>query len=382
MAYNPAKNVWENEGGYTDWSAFDPSQAAASGMSPTDIINMAQNAGLGTTGPVFGGQNNIPSEQARNIFSSQWFNGLDPNTQQQLKQSYQQSHSDNGWGAFATALAIPAAFMGGPILSSLGSGGSAGAAGAGAAGGATGAGVGAAGAADAGAMDAAITGMSVPGASLGGAGAAAGGGGLLGAVNSAGKSILGPINQFLGTNMTTTGVLGAGLNYLQSQKAASNLKDVMNQAIASGNTLNQPQRAQYQGELSTMMANPQSYMENNPFAQALTAQYKNNVIPRNIAATGNAGNVIDQSGSQFATALSQNYNTLAQTLGQLGGFNSQAPFTNPSVVGELGTGAAAQQSAGLSGLGTLLGSNIMKNNPMAPAQGTSGTTGLFGGRTY
>lgn len=172
--YNPAKNVWENEGGYTDWSAFDPSAAAAAGMSPIDILNMAQNAGLGTGGPVFGGQNDIPSNAARNIFSSQWFQSLDPTIQQQLLQNYKSSHSDSGWGSFLGALGVAAApFALGAMTGTLGEGGL-GAFTPSALDAAQGVGV-----ANAGAMDAAINGMSVPGASLGAGTAGAGSGGLI-----------------------------------------------------------------------------------------------------------------------------------------------------------------------------------------------------------
>lgn len=98
--------------------------------------------------------------------------------------------------------------------------------------------------------------------------------------------------------------------------------------VGRSDPLNQSQRRPYQDMAQNLLSNPQDYMQNNPFAKSLTDLYKNHVIPANMAKSGNTGFEADRSGAQFATALSGNYNNLAQILAGYGGFNQGGPNTN------------------------------------------------------
>jgi len=122
--YSGGKDVYESEGGYTDYSAWNIADAIKAGLTPKEIINSAENAGLGTSGRLFGGQNNIASDQARGIFKSDWFTSLDSPTQQSLVSDYSSRHSDSGWGAFFGALGVAAApFAIGAATGTLGTSG-------------------------------------------------------------------------------------------------------------------------------------------------------------------------------------------------------------------------------------------------------------------
>lgn len=134
------------------------------------------------------------------------------------------------------------------------------------------------------------------------------------------KNVIG--NPQLTSILGTTG-LNALINGVLSNKSQQSAQDF----LQSTNPLNQTQRQPYQQASLDMVQNPQNYMQNNPFAVALTNQFRDNVIPRQVAQSGNAANVIDRAGSQFATAIGQNYNSLLNTLSGYGGFTQGNPGT-------------------------------------------------------
>lgn len=147
---------------------------------------------------------------------------------------------------------------------------------------------------------------------LGGAASSAGVGGGGGMFSNLSNMIPGLTQDKIMSSLANFGI-NTGLGYL---------KDKMGKSAADrGDPLNQPQRAPYQGMSLDLLQNPEQYMANNPFAIALADRFKNYIIPRNMAATGNPANVLDQSGSAFANAISGNYNNLAQILMSYGGFN-------------------------------------------------------------
>lgn len=153
---------------------------------------------------------------------------------------------------------------------------------------------------------------------------AAGGGGFLSQLTEALKSgasagaSTGPGGQNF---LTWKDLIGAGANYLTQSNQQNRMMDVAQRASEMGNPLTQPQRAPFQAMAQNLLMNPETYFQNNPFATALSAHYKNNVIPANVAKSGNPSQVIDEKGSQFATALAGNYNNLADILGTYGGYN-------------------------------------------------------------
>jgi hypothetical protein len=113
------------------------------------------------------------------------------------------------------------------------------------------------------------------------------------------------------------GVVNGALGNRTNQQAA--------QLLQSQNPLDQAQRKPFQDAATNMVNNPSSYFQNNPFAKAFGDYMQNNVVPRNIAGSGNVGNVLDRAGSATATALGANYNQLLQSLQGFGGYNMQNP---------------------------------------------------------
>lgn len=128
-------------------------------------------------------------------------------------------------------------------------------------------------------------------------------------------------------NIPMSDIVKGGLNFGVNQYLAGQNRQAGQQAADRSDALLQQQRAPFQQAAQGMVQNPQDYMQNNPFAQALTNQYKNNVIPANVAKSGNTGFEADRLGAQYATALGGNYNQLLGTLMGYGGFNQGTGFS-------------------------------------------------------
>jgi hypothetical protein len=167
--------------------------------------------------------------------------------------------------------------------------------------------------------------------------------------------------------------LNLGIQQLLTQRQQSQAQQVQR----AGNPLNDPQRAPFQQQATNMANNPGDYFANNPFASSLAAYFKNNVIPSQVAKSGNPGEVIDRTGSQFATALGGNYNQLLQTLMGGGGFNQGNSGIGASV--PLMQGANNSFNESFRGLGGLASKSIdsVFGDPTRPNSNASG--GVFGG---
>lgn len=130
-----------------------------------------------------------------------------------------------------------------------------------------------------------------------------------------------PNNPFGIPGITTGDLWKAGGNFLVNQLMASRASNQADKAAQMGDPLSHPARAPFQNEANNMVQNPAQWMQTGAFPTALTNLYKNNVLPANIAKSGNTGFEADKAGAQFATALGGNYNQLLQTLMGYGGYN-------------------------------------------------------------
>jgi hypothetical protein len=192
----------------------------------------------------------------------------------------------------------------------------------------------------------------------------------------AGGGIWNQVQDFFQANPLAKSIGGTGLQMLGMgilSKGSGNAAGASNNAPGT-RALTEPERAQYQARLSQLVSNPSQYLSNDPFASSLAPFYKNNVIPRNVAQSGNPASVLDQQGSQFANAIAGNYNQQIQNLGGLGGFN-MGPSGYAPLAYSNNAGNATQYKAQMPmSLGNLLGSNMGQQ----PAAGTGTTTGIFG----
>lgn len=156
--------------------------------------------------------------------------------------------------------------------------------------------------------------------------------GAVGGANYSGAATAGGVLGGAGASslpfgLTAGDLAKAGLNFGVNAYLGNRAGQQANEAATQGNALEQAQRAPFQNAALGMVQNPQDYLTNNPFATALTSHYKNNVIPTNIAKSGNTGFEADRLGGQFATALGANYNELLGTLMGYGGFNQGTGYS-------------------------------------------------------
>jgi hypothetical protein len=157
---------------------------------------------------------------------------------------------------------------------------------------------------------------------------AAGFGGATGAGGAAASTAgSGSLLDWLGGSMGKSVVGGALGNALVNGALGNRAQHQASDLAGAQNPMNDPRRAPFQDAATNMVQNPQDYMANNPFAKALGDYYRNGVIPAQFARSGNAGEVIDRNGSQFATSIANNYNGLLGQLQGFGGFN-QTPQVN------------------------------------------------------
>lgn len=275
-----------------------------------------------------GGDSGVPingGDQPR-----QWYLGGDP-SMPSYATAYKHEPDSSNWVDKIAQVAVPAMLgvMGGGAFGLFGAGAGAGA-------GATGAAAAGAGAADPlmTAVNAATAGSA--GADVGsvlsaGAGAdltsafggTATGGGLLdwlGSLGSGASGGAGGAGGSIGSNLAI-----GGANLLVNQYNANRARQQAGDLLNRSDSLQQPARFPFQAAANDMVNNPGSYFANNPFATSMANYYKNNVIPANIAKSGNTGFDTDRLGAQFATALGGNYNELLNTLSGYGGFTQGAP---------------------------------------------------------
>lgn len=159
-----------------------------------------------------------------------------------------------------------------------------------------------------------------------------------------------------------------GLNFGVNSYLGNKQEDIANQAANKGDALQQQQRAPFQQAALGMVQNPQDYLQNNPFATAMTSHFKNNVIPANVAKSGNTGFEADRLGGQFATALGQNYNELLGTLMGYGGFNQGAGYSG-AAYGSAATQGNQFNAEAFRGLGNV--AEKIFGNPQQPKTPTA-----------
>lgn len=209
----------------------------------------------------------------------------------------------------------------------------------------------------------------------GGAGIGTGAGSLMGdagmagatAASAGGSSLFDTISDFL-----KTPIGGAVGNVGTSLLTGGMLRGLANKQ-ANYSSLDQSQRQPYQGNLSQLVNNPSKYLTTDPFATSLAAMYRDKIIPRSIAQSGNPGQVLDEKGSQFVNALAGNYNTQMGNLSGIAGFGFPQSQYAGYGAGQIGVGAASQFGNAVAGLGNAFGKDFSK-----VMQGQSGTSGPFG----
>lgn len=155
---------------------------------------------------------------------------------------------------------------------------------------------------------------------------------------------------------------GAGVNFLGNNYMRQQSEKEARRLMEQGNPLNDPRRQPYQQMSNELMMNPQNYFQNNPFASQLSAHFKNNVIPQQVATTGNPNLVLDRAGSQFAQAIGGNYNELANILMGYGGFN--APNQGVGASAQAGQKGLDFQNKSFAGFGEIAAK--MFGNPQNP----------------
>lgn len=186
----------------------------------------------------------------------------------------------------------------------------------------------------------------------------------------------GPGNNQSFAGLQPSDLMKTGLNLGIQQLLAQRQQQQAQQIQQAGNPLNDPARQPFQQQATNMVNNPQDYFTNNPFASQLAAMYKNNIIPRQLAKSGNAGEVLDRNGSQFATALGGNYNQLLQTLSGLGGFNQPNSGVGASVPLLQGSNTATNEAfRGFGGLASKSLDGIF-GDVTRPQQNGSGSSGM------
>lgn len=202
-------------------------------------------------------------------------------------------------------------------------------------------------------------------AGLTGAGAAAAG---------AGSDPLGWLNKALGLTanpLTLGNIAKAGTNYALQKQLTDQLTAAAQQSLTAGSALNQPQRQQYQNQLSTLMSNPSSFFQTNPVVQGQLNQ-ANQQFQANTGKMGTSGTNFNDYLTNMQNIMGKSFNDQANILSGLGGFN-QGATNGTSAFGSLSNTAAQATNAGNQGLGQLL------FQQQGPVQGQTGTNPTPGG---
>lgn len=183
---------------------------------------------------------------------------------------------------------------------------------------------------------AAIGGAGAAGAGAGGgslfAGGAGGGagavGGATGALTSAPASFLSGLGDFATSLFAPTSGSGigwgdiakTGLNFLLNKDTASDFEDAALRSAYMSNPLNDPQRQQYQSQLSQLMANPTSFYESNPVVRA-QLDLARQQFEANSAKMGVGGTQFNSYLKDVQNIAAGTFNDQAKLLQGLGGFN-------------------------------------------------------------
>lgn len=173
---------------------------------------------------------------------------------------------------------------------------------------------------------------------------------------------------FKGTPLGAT-LAKAGLNYALQSNAANQFENAANSASSRADALQQPQRQQYQTQLSQLMSNPAQFYATNPVVQGqldLARQQFN----ANTGKMGTGGTQFNDYLKNVQNIASETFNDQANLLSGLGGFTQgtgyagnvygqlagrgidqqlQSQYFLPDLVDKIFGSAAKPQSEGLSG---------------------------------
>ena len=162
-------------------------------------------------------------------------------------------------------------------------------------------------------------------------------------------------------------VLGAAANYFTSGMTADKYAKAASDIQQGANPLSQPQRQQYQTQLSSLENNPSTFWQTNPVAMAQLDLAKN-MFTTQSGKYGSGGTQFSNYLKNVTNAASGTFDTQAQLLSGLGGFNMPAqPASSATLTGQ----GIQAQNTGYTGIGNLFGSNLM-----TPQQNKSTTGGV------
>jgi hypothetical protein len=186
--------------------------------------------------------------------------------------------------------------------------------------------------------------------------------------SSVGNDLLDFTNKWLGgpKNVGATALQMYMFEQLQRQ-ATANIN-----AQKQTSALDQSQRTPYQNAAAQLQTTQGAadFIKNNPEADAINQRFRDFVIPRGIAQSGNVGNTLDTAGSQYVGQLANIFGTqMSQDL-MAGGFTNAPSNYLPASIGTQGNNQAIASMGQIAALGKLLGMNAG-----APASGTAGNTG-------
>lgn len=177
----------------------------------------------------------------------------------------------------------------------------------------------------------------------------------------------------MGANPITMGDVGkAGANYFLQDMLAKKYSNAATANMNAGSVLNQPQRQQYQTQLSNLLSNPADFYSTNPVVQGQMNLAKQQ-FQANSAKMGTGGTQFNDYLTNLQNVASGTFNSQANLLSGLGGFNQGTGST-------AGGAQLMSQGIGASNLGNIgIGNNIFKQQ--GPVQGQTGQSLLNPGTT-
>lgn len=217
---------------------------------------------------------------------------------------------------------------------------------------------------------------------FGGGGLAGSGSGLINGIkNLATTGPFGPVGGAGGMmpmgNPSWLGLGMGGLDAIMRYRQGNQLEDIANQAGQMANPMNQPQRQQYQQQLSDYMSGRKNLMDDPMIKAAMEQGMKQttaNLARMGMTGSGNAGQeYINQANQVFQ----QSALPYLDWLSQMGGFN-QGPGYSGNLYGQYASQATGAPFMTLDAIGKMMG---MNSSPMlntnSPYQGLFGTNRMY-----
>lgn len=134
------------------------------------------------------------------------------------------------------------------------------------------------------------------------------------------------------------------VNMLNQNRTAGQLGGIADRAAFLNQSLNQPQRGPYQGQLAQQMNDPASFFATNPVVKAQLDMAKNQ-MEANTAKHGAGGKVFGDYLQHQHNIMSENYYKNADLLSRLGGFTDGAGGAGSAFAGPATAGANAGANA-------------------------------------